>query len=79
MIFIAELGDNTQLAVAGLAVTESPVGVWLGSSCALILTSAIGVYVGKLWVSQLDPAKLQKLSGLLFLLLAGYGVFKLVS
>lgn len=79
MILIAEFGDKTQLAVAGLSTTESPFGVWLGATFALVLTSALGIYAGKRWLAKLNPNLLHKLSGAFFLLLAGLGAVKWLS
>jgi putative Ca2+/H+ antiporter (TMEM165/GDT1 family) len=79
MILIAEFGDKTQLAVAGLSTTESPFGVWLGATFALVLTSALGIYAGKRWLAKLNPNLLHKLSGTFFLLLAGLGAVKWLS
>ncbi|MDS4042363.1 MAG: TMEM165/GDT1 family protein, partial [Candidatus Competibacter sp.] len=42
LIFLAELGDKTQLAVAGLAGTQDALAVWVGGTLALALTSALG-------------------------------------
>ena len=43
LILVAEFGDKTQIAVAGLASSLSPLYVWLGATIALILVSALGV------------------------------------
>ena len=42
MIFLAEFGDKTQIAVAGLAGIYPALAVWLGATLALALTSASG-------------------------------------
>lgn len=76
MILIAEFGDKTQLAVAGLSTSESPFGVWVGATIALILTSAIGIYAGKRWLSKLNTQLLNKISGSFFLFLAILGALK---
>jgi Ca2+/H+ antiporter, TMEM165/GDT1 family len=70
MIFLAEMGDKTQLAVAGLAVTLPPVAVWLGATLALALTSALGVWVGCRLLQVMPLHRLHQLSGVLFLVLA---------
>ncbi len=71
MIFLAEMGDKTQLAVAGLAVTLPPFAVWTGATLALVLTSALGVWVGCRLLQVMPLHRLHQLSGVLFLILAG--------
>jgi Ca2+/H+ antiporter, TMEM165/GDT1 family len=71
MIFLAEMGDKTQLAVAGLAVTLPPLAVWVGATAALALTSALGVWVGCRLLQVMPLHRLHQLSGLFFLVLAG--------
>ncbi|WP_296696296.1 TMEM165/GDT1 family protein [Thiocapsa sp. UBA6158] len=71
MIFLAEMGDKTQLAVAGLAVTLPPLAVWAGATLALALTSALGVWVGCRLLQVMPLHRLHQLSGVLFLVLAG--------
>ncbi len=46
-IFIAELGDKTQIATLAISGTsQRPFAVFLGSSLALVLASLIGVLLG---------------------------------
>lgn len=70
LIFLAELGDKTQLAVAGLAGTQDPLAVWVGGTLALALTSALGVLAGQTLLRRLPLHLLHLVSGALFLLLA---------
>lgn len=75
LIFLAEFGDKTQLAVAGLASVESAVGVWFGSTLALIGTTLLGVLAGRTLLQRLSMTWVQRGSGtvfILFALLAGY-------
>jgi len=44
LVFVAELGDKTQLAVAGLAGTQPAFPVWLGASLALSATSGAAAF-----------------------------------
>ncbi|MFT5721808.1 MAG: putative Ca2+/H+ antiporter (TMEM165/GDT1 family) [Motiliproteus sp.] len=70
MIFVAEFGDKTQLAVAGLASTYHGFPVWLGSTLALAATSALGVIAGQRLLKRLPLGLIHKVSGVMFLLLA---------
>ncbi len=46
-IFIAELGDKTQIATLAISgSSERPLAVFLGSSSALVLASLLGVLLG---------------------------------
>jgi putative Ca2+/H+ antiporter (TMEM165/GDT1 family) len=47
VIFLAEMGDKTQLAAMTMSVqTKKPWAVFIGSAIALTAVSAIGVIVG---------------------------------
>ncbi len=72
VIFLAELGDKTQLATAGLSTTAAAVPVWVGSTLALGLTSALGVAAGRTVLQRIPLGWLHRVSGLLFLALAAY-------
>lgn len=66
-IFLAELGDKTQLAALSLAAeAKSKWAVFGGSALALVATSALAVAGGDL-VSRLVPAIwLRRIAGLVF-------------
>ena len=70
LIFVAEFGDKTQIAVAGLAVQLDPVAVWAGSTAALVVVSALGVWLGRKLLRRLPLPWLHRASGALFLLFA---------
>ena len=69
-IFLAEMGDKTQLTTITLSsTTNKPVAVFMGSSIALILATLLGALAGGS-IANLIPAFLLKLlSGIVFLLL----------
>jgi putative Ca2+/H+ antiporter (TMEM165/GDT1 family) len=47
IIFLAEMGDKTQLAAMTMAAdSKKPWAVFIGSSFALVAVSALGVVVG---------------------------------
>ena len=70
LIFLAEFGDKTQLAVAGLGSTSEPVAVWAGATFALAITSALGVFAGRKLLNRLPLLWIHRISGVFFLLLA---------
>ena len=79
MIFLAELGDKTQLAVAGLAGTQAALPVWVGGTLALALTSALGVLAGQTVLRRLPLHLLHRVSAVLFLLLAAVAAWRAVA
>lgn len=79
MIFIAELGDKTQLTVAGLASTYNGLLVWLGATLALLITTLLGIIAGQRLLKRFSPGLIHKFSGILFLLLATVALFRAFS
>jgi len=77
MLFLAEMGDKTQLAVAGLAVTLPPAAVWIGATLALITTSALGVWLGVTLLRRIPIHRLHQISGVFFLALAAFAAAQL--
>jgi putative Ca2+/H+ antiporter (TMEM165/GDT1 family) len=56
-LFLAELGDKTQLAVITMtASTEAKVSVFLGAALALVIVTLLGVLVGGV-LTQWVPAE----------------------
>jgi len=62
LIFLAEFGDKTQLAVAALSSELSPAGVWAGATVALTVTSMIGVVAGRTVLQRLPIHWLHRLA-----------------
>lgn len=77
LIFLAEFGDKTQLAVAGLGSTGEPTAVWAGATAALAVTSALGVFAGRKLLNRLPLKWIHRISGVFFLLLAIFAVTRL--
>ena len=78
MIFLAEFGDKTQFAVAGLGAAEPAFPVWVGATLALVTTSAIGIWVGKALVGKISPRAISRIGGVLFLLFAFVAALKAI-
>lgn len=70
LIVVAEFGDKTQLAVVALSSTSPPLAVWIGSTLALITTSALGVWAGRTILQRFPISTLHRISGVIFILLA---------
>ncbi len=68
-VFVAELGDKTQLATMLFASrAKNPMlTVFLGSATALVLTSAIGVIAGNLLSQQISARLLSWVAGAAFI------------
>jgi putative Ca2+/H+ antiporter (TMEM165/GDT1 family) len=71
-IFLAEMGDKTQLAALTMAAeTRLPVAVFLGAALALCLVTLLGVAVGNLTSHWLPEGLLKKVAGASFILIGG--------
>ena len=72
MTFAGEMGDKTQIAIIALVASfTAPVEVFAGAALAFALVTAIGVYIGRLLGTRLDPLWLKKTGGVLFLIFGG--------
>ena len=70
-IFVAELGDKTQIATLMLsAESGKPIIVFIGSSMALISSSLVGVLIGKWLSNKISPNKFSFFTGLLMILIS---------
>ena len=77
-VFIAELGDKTQLATMLFASDKdtSKLTVFLGASLALVVTSALGVVAGSFISAYVSEKVLHYLAGIGFIAI---GVWTLVK
>jgi Ca2+/H+ antiporter, TMEM165/GDT1 family len=70
-IFLAEMGDKTQLATLLLsAQSGSPWIVFIGSGSALIATSLVGVLLGRYLAKVLSPETLDIAAGMLLMVIS---------
>ena len=69
-VFLAELGDKTQLATVALSGTSNrPVAVFIGSSSALVLASLLGALAGGSMATLIPTEWLQLAASLGFLVI----------
>lgn len=69
-IFMAEMGDKTQLAT--LSMSASGASRWVvfaGSALALVATSAVAVVFGEAIARAVPPIWIRRAAGLIFLVL----------
>ncbi|KAB3533839.1 TMEM165/GDT1 family protein [Alkaliphilus pronyensis] len=77
IVFIAELGDKTQLQTMLLATQKkSSLPVFIGASLALILSSFIGVFAATYLNKYINPNVLQTAAGIIFIV---FGVLTLIG
>ncbi len=69
-VFVAELGDKTQLATLSMSAgTTSKWSVFAGSAVALCATSALAVLAGGLVSRIISPVWLRRIAGGVFIAL----------
>lgn len=76
-VFIAELGDKTQLATMLFAADKevSKLTVFLAASAALITASAIGVLAGSLLSEYINERYLHYVAGVGFIAIGTYTLY----
>ena len=65
--FLAELGDKTMLATAGLAADRGAVPVWIGSFAAMLGATTLAVVAGLALTRRIPPTALRRLGAVAFL------------
>jgi putative Ca2+/H+ antiporter (TMEM165/GDT1 family) len=77
-VFIAELGDKTQLATMLFASDKdaSKLTVFVGAVLALVVTSAIGVVAGSALSQYVSEKVLHYLAGIGFIAIGVWTLFK---
>ncbi len=72
-IFLAELGDKTQLATLILSAQSGrPIIIFIGAALALISTSLLGVLIGRWIANNLPRQRFTLISGIIMLSLGIY-------
>jgi putative Ca2+/H+ antiporter (TMEM165/GDT1 family) len=69
-LFLAELGDKTQLAVITMtASTESKLSVFLGAAVALVVVTLLGVLVGGVLTEWVPAEWLHRIVAIAFIVI----------
>ena len=79
LVFLAELGDKTQLAVMLQSAVHGRTVVFLAASFALVLSTLLGVFLGGLISKMVSERVIHGVGGALFLVFGAlmlYSVFK---
>jgi len=78
VVFIAELGDKTQLATMLFAADKevSKLTVFLASSAALVVAAALGVLAGSLLADYLNERVLAWVAGTGFMVIGAYTLYQ---
>lgn len=76
-VFLAELGDKTQIATLMYATDAkiSPFWVFVASAGALVLSSAIAVLAGTFAKTYLQQVPLKLISGIVFVLIGVWTIY----
>ncbi len=77
-VFLAELGDKTQLATMLFAADRQAgkLTVFIAASLALVCTSALGVAAGSLLSRYVDARQLAILAGIVFISIGFWTIVK---
>lgn len=78
VVFVAELGDKTQLATLLFAADKevSKLTVFLASAAALVVAAALGVLAGSLLSEYLNERVLAWLAGTGFIVIGAYTLYQ---
>ena len=77
-VFVAELGDKTQLATV-LFASKGAASLWtvfLAASAALVVTSAIGVAAGAAVAQLVNPKHLSYAAGVGFVAIGAWTIYQ---
>jgi len=78
-LFLAELGDKTQLAVITMtADTSSKASVFLGAASALVVVTLIGVLLGGVLSAWIPTEWLQRIVAVAFIVIGVLMLFKIL-
>ena len=76
-VFLAELGDKTQIATLLFATDKNttPFIIFCASAGALVLSSAIAVLAGTFAKAYLQTIPLKLISGIIFIIIGAFSIY----
>ena len=79
VLFLAELGDKTQLAVFTMVARhKQPLSIFIGAALALVLVTAIGAGVGQAVGNVVPEELMRRVAAVLFVVMAALIWFDLL-
>jgi len=76
LVFLAELGDKTQLATAGLAAESGRRWlVFAASAAALVTSSLLASFVGAWLHSRVEATLIPRIGGALFVIIGAWMIY----
>ncbi|MBZ5716043.1 TMEM165/GDT1 family protein [Nannocystis pusilla] len=73
LVFLAELGDKTQLTTMSMAASSGQRWLVFGASAlALVLSSLIAVLAGEWLRARVEPVMIDRVAGALFVVIGGW-------
>jgi len=76
VVFLAELGDKTQLAILGLAADSKALGsVFLGAAAAMLLATILAVALGGAVATYVPAKAVHMFAGAAFVLIGALMLF----
>ncbi len=69
LVLLAELGDKSQITTALFATKYDPLLVFVGVLIALVLLSALAIWLGKTLLKKVSRRKVALITGIIFILI----------
>jgi len=76
VVFLAEMGDKTQLATVALAAEfNTIIPVWLGTTTGMIISDAVGIVVGIVLHKKIPERQVKWLAATVFIASGLWGLY----